>query len=326
MHKNSKVGKLFFCVLWTVAAVPFWGLSTLWAQDFPNKPITMIIPSSAGGSADLAARSFVHLSPEVLGQPMVVQAKPGGAGAIGVELIAQAKPDGYTIGMGSSNFSSVLPALEGRSRGPEDMEAVCLINVQSYIYVVQASSSYKTIKDLITYAKANPDKLTFGNSGALSVVDLEWRSLEAKAGMKTRIVPYDGGGAVIVGLLGGHIQVAILPAAVCLPHIKAGKLRPLAVQGPKRYAGMPNVPSLVEEGYDTDIEGVWMGVVAPKGTPRPIVDKLAAGFKKMTENKQAIENYAKLGSEFTYQGPDEFAKYWRKDFQAYKGMAKLFKK
>jgi len=286
----------------------------------------MIIPSSAGGSADLAARSFVHLSPEVLGQPMVVQAKPGGGGAIGVELISQAKPDGYTIGMGSSNFSSVMPAIEGRSRGPEEMEAVCRINVQSYIYVVQANSPHKTIKDLIAYAKANPEKLAFGSSGALSVVDLEWRSLEAKAGMKTRIVPYDGGGAVIVAILGGHIQVAILPAAVAMPHIKAGKLRPLAIQGPKRYAGMPNVPSLIEEGYDTDIEGVWMGVVAPKGTPRTIIDKLAAGFKKMTENKQAIENYAKLGSEFTYQGPDEFAKYWRKDFQTYKGMAKLLKK
>ena len=166
MNRNFRSGKLVFYVFLMAAVLPFWSVSALWAQDFPTKPITMIIPSSAGGSADLAARSFVHLSPEVLGQPMIVQAKPGGGGAIGVELIAQAKPDGYTIGMGSSNFSSVMPALEGRSRGPEEMEAVCLINVQSYIYVVQASSPYKTIKDVIAYAKANPDKLAFGNSGA----------------------------------------------------------------------------------------------------------------------------------------------------------------
>ena len=103
-----------------------------------------------------------------------------------------------------------------------------------------------------------------------------------------------------------------------MPHVKAGKLRALAIQGTNRYPVLPNVPSLVEEGYDTDIEGVWMGVMAPRGTPRPIVDKLAAGFKKMTENKQAIEAYAKLGNEFNYQGPDEFAKYWKKDYQAYR--------
>jgi tripartite-type tricarboxylate transporter receptor subunit TctC len=326
MQRRFRIGGFVFCVWLAAAVFPFLGLSSLQAQDFPTKPITLIIPSSAGGSADLAVRTFTHLSPEVLGQPMVVQAKPGGAGAIGVELIAQSKPDGYTIGMGSSNWSSVVPALEGRSRGPEEMEAVCLINVQSYIYMVQANSPFKTIKDLIDYAKANPDKLTFGNSGAFSVVDLEWRSLEAKAGMKTRIVPYDGGGAVIVAILGGHIQVAILPSAVSMSHYKAGKLRPLAIQGSKRFAGLPNIPSLKEAGYDTGIEGVWMGVVAPKGTPRPIVEKLAAGFKKMTENKQVIENYAKLGNEFTYQGPEEFAKYWRQDYLTYKGMAKLFKK
>jgi tripartite-type tricarboxylate transporter receptor subunit TctC len=326
MQRELSVMKSFFCLFLMVSVFSFPGSSTLWAQDFPSRPITLIIPSSAGGSADLAVRTFVHLSPEILGQPMVVQAKPGGAGAIGVELIAQAKPDGYTLGMASSNWSSVLPALEGRSRGPEEMEAVCRINVQSYIYMVQAGSPFKTIKDLVSYTKTNPDKLAFGNSGAFSVVDLEWRSLEAKAGMKTRIVPYDGGGAVIVALLGGHIQVAILPAAVGISHVKAGKLRPLAIQGPNRYPGLPNVPSLVEEGYDTDIEGVWMGVMAPKGTPRPIVDKLAAGFKKMTENRQAIENYAKLGNEFNYQGPDEFAEYWKKDYQVYKRMANFFKK
>lgn len=326
MQRKLRVLKLLVSFLLMVSVCSFPVAPALWAQDFPGKPITLIIPSSAGGSADLAVRTFTHLSPEVLGQPMVVQAKPGGAGAVGVELVAQAKPDGYTLGMASSNWSSVVPALEGRSRGPEEMEPVCRINVQSYIYMVQANSPFKTIKDLINYAKANPDKVTFGSSGAFSVVDLEWRSLEAKAGLKTRIVPYDGGGAVIVALLGGHIQVAILPAAVGMPHVKAGKLRPLAIQGPRRYAALPNVPSLIEEGYDTDIEGVWMGVMAPKGTPRPIVEKLAGAFKKMTENKQAIEAYAKLGNEFNYQGPDDFAKFWKKDFQSYKGMAKFFKK
>ncbi len=326
MQRKFRLWGLVFGVWLMVATFQILGISSLQAQDFPNKPINLILPSAAGGSIDLTSRTFVHLSPEILGQPMVIQVRPGGGGAIGVELIAQAKPDGYTIGYGHSNWTSVLPAMEGRSRGPEGFEAVCLINVQSYIYYVHTNSPFKTIKDLISYAKANPDKLTFGHSGTGSVVDLEWRSLEMKAGIKTRIVPHTGGGTVLLAILGGHIDVAILPSTQSLTHYRAGKLRPLAIQGSKRSAELPNVPSIVEAGYNLGIEGVWMGIAAPKGTPRPIVDKLAAGFKKMTENKQVIENYAKLGNEFTFLGPDEFAKFWRKDYQIYKDMAKAFKK
>lgn len=326
MQRKFRIGGWGLSLLLTIFVFQFGPISNLRAQDFPTKPINLILPSAAGGSIDLTSRTFVHLSPEVLGQPMVIQIRPGGGGAIGTEQIAQAKPDGYTIGYAHSNWTSVLPAMEGRSRGPEDLEAVCLINVQSYIYYVNANSPHKTVKDLINYAKANPDKLTFGHSGTGSVVDLEWRSLEMKTGIKTRIVPHTGGGTVLLAILGGHIDVAILPSTQSLSHYRAGKLRPLAVQGSKRSSDLPNVPSLVEEGYNLGIEGVWMGIAAPKGTPRPIVEKLAAGFKKMTENKQVIENYAKLGNEFTFLGPDDFAAYWRKDYQTYKEMAKLFKK
>jgi len=326
MQRKVRIGSLFFSLLSISLVLQFGHISSLQAQDFPTKPINLILPSAAGGSIDLTSRTFVHLSQEVLGQPMVIQVRPGGGGAIGMEQIAQAKPDGHTIGYAHSNWTSVLPAMEGRSKGPEDLEAVCLINVQSYIYYVNADSPHKTIKDLIDYAKANPDKLTFGHSGTGSVVDLEWRSLEMKAGIKTRIVPHTGGGTVILAILGGHIDVAILPSTQSLAHYRAGKLRPLAIQGSKRSAELPNIPTIVEAGYNLGIEGVWMGIAAPKGTPRPIVDKLAAGFKKMTSNKQVIEAYAKLGNEFTFLGPDEFAAYWRKDYQNYKEMAKIFKK
>ena len=326
MRRKFRIGKLVFCMWLIGPAVLCLSMSSLQAQDFPTKPINLILPSAAGGSIDLTSRTFVHLSAEVLWQPMVIQIRPGGAGAIGSELIAQAKPDGHTVGYVHSNWSSVLPATEGRSKGPDDLAAVCRINVMSYIYYVQTSSPFKTFKDVINYAKANPDKLTFGNSGTGSVVDLEWQALEMKAGIKTRIVPQDGGGQVLTAILGGHIQVAILPSTQSLVHYRAGKLRPLAIQGSKRSVDLPNVPTIVEEGYDLGIEGVWMGIGAPKGTPRPIIDKLAAGFKKMTENKQVIENYAKLGNEFNYLGPDEFAQFWRKDYQNYKEMAKAFKK
>jgi tripartite-type tricarboxylate transporter receptor subunit TctC len=302
------------------------GLEDLRAQDFPNKPINLVIPFAAGGSSDLAARTFVHLSPEVLGQPMIIQLKPGGGGAIGTEFVAQAKPDGYNLLFGHTNCNTILPVAEGRSRGPDDMASVCRINIENNIYFVRSDSPFKTIRDMIDWAKANPGKLSFGNVGTWSVTDFEWKWLEQKAGIKTRIVPYNGGGDALIALLGGHIQVTMISSSSGYPHMRAGKLRPLAICGPYRKSDLPNVPSMKDAGYDTGLEGYWKGVLAPKGTPRPIIERLAAGFKKMTENKQVIDSFEKLGNEFNYQGPDEFAKYWQEDYRIYQEMVKMLKR
>lgn len=326
MRSRFGIVNLTFCLCLMVLIALYFSSPALYAQEYPVKPVHIVIPSAAGGSMDLATRTFGHLAPDALGQPLIVQIREGGGGAIGSELVAQAKPDGYTLIMAHTNHNCILPAVDGRSRGPEDFEAVCRINLQNPVYWVLASSPFKTIKDVIDYAKANTGKLALGNSGTWSLPDLEMRWLEMKAGISIRNVPYNGGGACLLGLLGGHVQVAMLPTTQCLPHYRSGKLRPLAVQGSKRDLSLPNVPSMKEEGYDTGMAGLWMGVAAPKGTPRPIVEKLAVGFKKMTENGQAIENFAKLGNTFGYMGPDEFAKYWREDFGIYKEMAKLFKK
>ena len=326
MKRRSNIGKLACCLALAMVILPCWGFSVLQAQDYPNKPINLVIPFGAGGASDVTARAFVHLSPEILGQPMIVQLKPGGGGAIGTEFVAQSKPDGYNVLMGHTNCNCILPAIEGRSRGPEDMDAVCRINIQNTVYYVRSDSPFKSIKDVIAYAKANPGKLSFGNSGTWSVTDLEWRWLEIKAGMQTRNVPHDGGGQQLLALLGGHIQVAMLATTFSLPHFKAGKIRPLAIQGPKRHPDFPGVPSMKEEGFDTGLDGLWKAVMVPKGTPKPVIDKLAGFFKQISENKQVIESLKKMGDEFHYLGPDDFAKYWRKDYQVYKDMAKMFKK
>jgi tripartite-type tricarboxylate transporter receptor subunit TctC len=325
MQRKFRIWTLALCEPLIIFALFSFSVSTLQAQDFPTKPINLVIPFAAGGSSDLAARTFVHLSPGIFGQPMIIQIKPGGGGAIGTEFVAQAKPDGYNLLFGHTNCNTILPIAEGLSRGPDDLAAVCRINIENNIYFVRADSPFKTIKDMIDWAKANPGKLSFGNVGTWSVTDFEWRWLENKAGIKTRIVPYNGGGDALIALLGGHIQVAMLSSSSGYPHLRAGKLRALAICGPYRKADSPNIPPMKDEGYDTGLEGYWKGVVAPKGTPRPIIEKLAAGFKKMTENKQAIDNFAKLGNDFNYQGPDEFAKYWREDYRIYKEMVKMFK-
>jgi tripartite-type tricarboxylate transporter receptor subunit TctC len=198
--------------------------------------------------------------------------------------------------------------------------------MQNTIYWVQSDSPFKSMQDVIDYAKANPGKLSFGNSGSWSVTDLMWRWFELKADIKTRNVTFAGGGETIIALLGGHIQISLIGPPQSLPHYRAGKLRPLAIEAPIRYKEFPTIPTMKELGYNNGLEGLWKAVLAPKGTPTPIINKLATGFKKMTEHKQAIDALAKLGENFDYMGPDEFAKYWREDYAIYKDMAKMFKK
>jgi len=325
MRRRFAIGRLAIGLVLFASLFFLCGLPAQ-AQVFPNKPIELVVASAAGGQADLMSRVFTPHAQEVFGQPLIIQVRPGGGGAVGTELVYQAKPDGYTLLVGKANWSSILPALEGRSRGPEEMDAVCRINSAYVIYFVQDSSPFKTFKDVISYAKANPGTLSFGTAGVWSMIDLEWRWIQMKAGIQTRVVQYSGGGASLLGLLGGHVQVAPFSMGSALPHYKAGKLRPLAISAPKRHVDLPNVPTLIEEGFDTGLDGNWQGIVAPKGTPRPVIEKLAAGFKKITENKQAIEAMKKLGEEYGYMGPDEFAKFWKQDYQIYKDMAKMFKK
>ena len=323
--RNFRIGKLTLGALLITSGFLFFEFSSLQAQDFPTKPINLVNQYPPGGSSELLAHTFIHLSTEIFGQPMILQTKPGGGGAIGTEFVYQAKPDGYTLLIGHMNCNTILPVAEGRSRGLGELDPVCRLSLGNNLFCVKADSPFKTIKDMIDWAKANPGQLTFGNFGTWSSSDFEWRWLEHKAGIKTRNVPYTGGGPVTIAILGGHIQVGLIGPGSALPHMRAGKLRALAIAGSLRLADLPNIPTMKEEGYDTGLDGVWKGILAPKGTPRPIIEKLAAGFKKMTENKEAIDNFKKLMEEFYYLGPDEFAKYWSENFKIYQDMVKMFK-
>ena len=327
MQRKWRFGRILAGVLFAVSLTLFGGNSALQAQDFPTKPITLVIPLSAGGSNDLTARTFVPLSNEIFGQPMIIQIKPGGGGAIGSELVGQAKPDGYTLLFGHSNCNSVLPATEGRSRGPNDLAPVARINVMDYIITTRSDAPFKTFPEMIAWAKANPGKLTFGSiGGERSWMGLEWLWQQEKAGIKTRIVPYDGGGATQAALLGGHIHFTMTFLTAYLQYFKAGTLRPLAVYGNKRYPQLPDVPTVAEQGFvQATPGGIWKAIMAPKGTPRPVIDKLAAGFKKMTEHPQAVAALEKLGDHFGYQGPDEFEKFWRTDYETFKKLSVKFK-
>lgn len=322
MKKQWGKGGLFFLVL--VAAFFVW-FQVTWAQEFPTKPITLIIPFGPGGASDLTARAFVGAAPEALGQPVIIQLKPGGGGAIASDIVAKAAPDGYTLLMGGPGPNTTLPAIEGRSRGPEDLAAVCRINYSAMLTLVPANAPYKTFKELIQYAKAHPGQLKFGHAGIWGGPDLLWKQIQLKAGITAKIIPYDGGAEAMVGLLGGHIDVSCLAPTQSTPHIKAGKLRALSISDAKRDPDLPDVPTLREEGVDV-VNLLWKGIMAPKTTPRPVIDKLASAFKKMLEDPSSIAMIKKLGDNFHYLGPDELTKFWREEYEAHKELGKVFKK
>jgi len=295
------------------------------AQDYPTKPVILIVPAGPGGTHDLTARAVNSVVSTYLGQPLIVELKPGGGGAIGTEFVSRAAPDGYTLLFGGPGWNSTLPAIEGRSKGPDQFEPVCMINYSSSFTLVRSESPYKTFKEMIQWAKANPGKLIFGNTGVWGGGDLTWKQIKHQAGIVTRDVSHDGGGPMLTALLGGHIDVGIVGPPVSLPHVQAGKLRALTFNDSKRFPQMPNVPTAKEEGVDV-VDMMWRGVLAPKGTPRPIVTKLAAAFKKVTEDPSFIEMVKKFGDGANYLGPEEFSKFWREEYEARKELAKIYKK
>jgi tripartite-type tricarboxylate transporter receptor subunit TctC len=312
----------------------FFGLSILMAlllgsqvvaaADFPTKPITLVIPVGAGGSHDLTARAVTSVATEYLGQPIIIQLKPGGGGAIGSEFVAKSAPDGYTLLFGGPGWSSAFPAIEGRSKGPDDLVAVCRINYSPTIIVCRADAPYKNFKEMIEWAKANPGKLVFANTGPWGQADLPWKLIIKETGIVTKIVPYDGGGPAVIAVLGGHADLNGGLSPTLMPQIKAGKLRALVVLDYQRDKDLPNVPTAKEEGVNV-VNFLWRGVLAPKGTPRPVIERLAAAFKKMTEDKTVTAMIRQFGDEIQYLGPDEFGKLWREEYESYKELGKMFK-
>ena len=312
-------------VLFVMLVLAVFNVQINQAQDFPAKPLTLVIPMGAGGSHDLTARAVTSVAPDYLGQPIIIQLKPGGGGAIGSDAVSKATPDGYTLLMGGPGWNTILPAIEGRSKGPDDLMAVCRFNYSSVIILARPDAPFKTFKEMLNWAKTNPGKLVYGNTGPWGAGDMPWKMIMKETGITAKVVPHDGGGPALVAILGGHIDVAGLFAAQSNPHIKAGKLLPLAILDYKRAPDLPNVPTAKEEGVNV-VFLMSRSVLAPKGTPRPIVDKLASAFKKMTEDKSVIAMVKQFGDDMHYLGPDEFGKLWREEFETYKEIGKIFKK
>ena len=284
---------------------------------YPNKPIRMIVPFAAGGSTDNLARTMAQKLSELLGQPVIVDNRPGGNAIIGSEALTKAAPDGYTIMMTSVDHT-VIPQLLPTPYDPvKDFAPVGAVSYTQLLLVVNPSVPVNSLQELIAYAKANPGKLNYASSGSGGVPHLTGEMFASQTGIKMQHIPYKGGGPAMIDLVGGQVQLTFAIPINAIPHIKNGKLRPIAITGASRNEALPQVPTFTEGGVPGLDVKTWFAVFAPVGTPKPIVDKLSEDIRKALAMPDVKEKLAAQGMEPYVTTPDEFAAIVKADVAKY---------
>jgi len=280
------------------------------ADDYPSKPIVWILPS-AGTVSDNTARFMSPIMAEKLGQPVVIDNKPGAGGIISFEAGAAAKPDGYTILFGSSGPLATYPFTHKKlSYDPtKSFEPVHGFGSSPLVLVVNAKSPFKTYQELVDYAKANPDKLNFGTVGVGSAQHLTTVLMMQSAGVQMSHIPYKATSNVVTDLLGGTLDLMFDFASVLKPQIEAGAFRPLGISGPQRLPSLPDVPTFAEQGSPDIQFSAWSVLLAPAGTPKPVIDKLAAAFDATLRDQRVIDYHNNVGAGLIMTGPDDTVRY-----------------
>jgi tripartite-type tricarboxylate transporter receptor subunit TctC len=300
------IQRLFICALCLGAIIP----TTSFAQsNYPNKPINFIVPYGAGGGADSRSRQIALKMSAILKQPIIVDNKPGAGGNIGTEFIAKAAPDGYTIGMGNFAPMAVNKTLFGNLRyDPEtDLTPIVLIEKGPLVLVVNPSSPYKTVQDIVAAAKAKPGILTFSSGGIGGSHHLSAELFEQNAGIEMIHVPYKSGSAGLTDLMAGNVTMMFDQMYSAMPSIKADKIRAIAITSKKRSPLLPNIPSFSEIGYPKVEVLNWQGLIAPKGTPKAIIDKLNAAANEALQDPTLRELMLSQGNEIGGGSPADFA-------------------
>jgi len=267
------------------------------AQTFPDKPVRVIVPFPPGGSSDIVARVMAEGASEVLGQQVIIDNRAGAGGNIGTALAAKAAPDGYTLTqctIGTCAINVSLYKNPGYDLG-RDFAPVFLTGGVMNVFTVHPSLPVKNIKELVALAKAQPGKITFASSGIGTSNHLTPELLKYVAGINMLHVPYKGSGPAIIDLVGGHVQMFVDNEPSILPQIKGGKIRAIAVTGPKRSAHLPDVPTMIEQGYKDFVVEPWFGFMAPARTPRAAIDKLNAAFNTALGNPRVVKRLEENG-------------------------------
>jgi tripartite-type tricarboxylate transporter receptor subunit TctC len=288
---------------------------TLWTHSvvgqevkaFPTKPIRLLVPYAPGGTTDFAARVIGTKLSETLGQPLIVDNRPGAGSIVGTDAAAKANPDGYTIVMVDTGFS-ITPALYAKLPfdPAADFTAITeVIRVSNWL-VINPAVPAKSVKDLIALARAKPGELTFGSGGVGSPFHMAGEQFRLAAKIDVTHVPYKGGGPAITDLIGGQITLAFPTMAVALPLVQGGKLRALAVVAPRRASVLPDVPTIAEAGVPGVTLSSWYGVLAPAKTPKPIVDRLHGEILKALDAPDVRKRFSSQSAEVIGSSPAQF--------------------
>ncbi len=295
-----------------LAALP--AAHTAQAQgDYPSRPVRFIVPFAPGGAGDFVGRIVAVRLGESLGQPVVVDNRPGASGYLGVEQAAAAKPDGYTLLLGNNGAIVISPAIYTTSpvRPTRDLTALGLIVDVPSVLVVHPSLPVKSVRELITLARKQPGKLNFGSPGSASGNRLEMEVFRKSAGIDMTHIPYKGGaGPAVTALVSGETQLMFTTLSSVVPFVKAGRLRALAVTSPARLAVLPDVPTTTELGITELVGGSWQGLFFPKDTPAPIVERMFAAIQKTMSDEDVRKRLAAGGVEVVVSSsPAEFARF-----------------
>lgn len=281
------------------------------AQDYPSRPVRMIIPFGPGGSSDFVARAIQPKMMELLGQTLVLDNRAGASGNVGVEIAARSAPDGYTLFLGNVGSTAINPSIfpDFPVRPVRDFVGLTLLVDVPGAFAVHPSVPANSVKEFIDYARARPGQLNYGSSGSGSAQRLAFEFFMQKAGIKLVHIPYKGGaGAATVAVLAGEVSATMLTVASFVGHAKSGKARVLAVMSPKRSPALPQVPTMAESGFPELKLGSWQAMYVPRGTPRPIVSKLFGILIKTVEDPETAKRLAAGGADIvTSNSPEEFA-------------------
>jgi tripartite-type tricarboxylate transporter receptor subunit TctC len=258
-------------------------------QDFPNRPVTLVSPFPAGSGSDLAARAVTPALGDALGQPVVVENRPGAGGAIGAQFVARSRPDGYTLFLASLSFS-VLPSLTELGFDPvKDFEAVTLMGLQALVFVVPPSLPVNSMAELAALAKSEPGKLNYASAGIGSIGHLTGELLKNEHSLDIVHVPFKGTPEALTAIMTGEVQMGLITLPAVEPQIRAGKVKALGITGDRRFPGLPEVPTLAEAGFPSMGDSVWYAILVPAGTPKPVIARLNGAFRKALAEPATIQ-------------------------------------
>jgi len=288
------------------AAAVAQGLTQGVAAAYPNRPIRLIVPVPPGGSSDGMARVLGQRLTESWGHQVVVDNRAGAAEIIGTDIVAKANPDGYTLVLVSLRFSVNPSLMKLPYDALRDFEPVSMTAAVGNVLVVNPKSPIKSVKEMIALAKQKPGELTFASSGIGGAPHLIGEFLALQTGIKLTHIAYKGGGPAIADLVAGNVSMSFASMTSSLPFIKAGRLRPLAVSSKDRSAQLPEVPTMAEAGVPDIVVRDWQGILGPRATPKPIVEKLNAEITRILRHPDNQERFAAMGLEIIASTPDEF--------------------